>query len=78
MCVTPTPLKPGALAEPELMGCGEERGPALRREPAQKRSCKTSYCSGSQKYRPVKLQSSFKRKINHTADVAFTGKKHFF
>lgn len=81
VCVTPTPLKPGALTEPEMMGCGEERGPALRCEPSERARIRSS---------PVKpviapalrntgqLEQQFKRKINHTADFAFTGKAFFF
>lgn len=81
VCVTPTPLKPGALTEPEMMGCGEERGPALRWEPSETARMKSS---------PVKpvialalrntgqLEQQFKRTLNHTADFAFTGKAFFF
>lgn len=69
VCVTPTPLKPGALTEPAMMGCGKESGPVLRRETTRKLSCKTRNTG--------QLEQPFQRKINHNADGAFTGKAFF-
>lgn len=77
VCVTPTPLKPGALTEPAMMGCGKESGPVLRRETTRMRSSPVKPAIALALGNTGQLEQPFQRKINHNADGAFTGKAFF-